>query len=36
MKVYILTEHNYNRECGEEVDSWILGVFTNEKRQKKK
>lgn len=33
-KVYILTEHNYNRECGEEVDSWILGVFTNEKKAK--
>lgn len=34
MKVYILTEHNYNRECGEEFDSWILGVFDNEEKAK--
>ena len=34
MKVYVLTEHNYNRECGEEFDSWILGVFDNEEKAK--
>lgn len=35
-KVYVLTEHNYNRECGEEPDSWILGVFTSEKKGKRR
>lgn len=33
-KVYILTEYNYNSECGEEAGSWILGVFTSEKKAK--
>lgn len=32
MKVYVLTEYNYNKECGQEPDCWILGVFKSKEK----